>query len=362
MVMKRRVCFQGRVGAWCTGALAGRRRRCAGGAEEGRHAGLCHRVGAGHDSIRMCRPVRSSSRSFTMSSRGLVALDNQNATQADVGGKGDRISRFEDLYVRAAAWRVSSTTVRNLLLPTSRPRWSVTSGSVPTPGTCPTSSVTRRRSLHFRDAPRHGERRVAGRAEVADLPVHDPAGVAKEQTGARDRQIIGTGPFSLGEWVKDSHLVIKRFDGYLPDTSSAGRDGYAGRARPSILIPPAIASCPKRRRGSPRCRPARCSSPRPFRPSCASASKSARISRFAKCFPGRRNLHHRQFPVRPHRERADPAGDRRGDRHRRDHRRRGRRQQAQSLDVVSPGTPYDLGKSAPTPWYDIRTRPGRRSC
>ena len=46
---------------------------------------------------------------------------------------------------------------------------------------------------------------------------------------ARGIDIIGTGPFSLGEWVKDSHLVIKRFDGYVPDSSSSGRDGYAGR-------------------------------------------------------------------------------------------------------------------------------------
>jgi len=46
---------------------------------------------------------------------------------------------------------------------------------------------------------------------------------------ARGIDIIGTGPFSLGEWVKDSHVVIKRFDGYVPDTASSGRDGYAGR-------------------------------------------------------------------------------------------------------------------------------------
>ncbi len=46
---------------------------------------------------------------------------------------------------------------------------------------------------------------------------------------ARGIDIIGTGPFSMGEWVKDSHLVIKRFDGYVPDTSAPGRDGYAGR-------------------------------------------------------------------------------------------------------------------------------------
>lgn len=46
---------------------------------------------------------------------------------------------------------------------------------------------------------------------------------------ARGIDVIGTGPFSLGEWAKDSHLVIKRFDGYAPDMSSPGRDGYAGR-------------------------------------------------------------------------------------------------------------------------------------
>jgi peptide/nickel transport system substrate-binding protein len=46
---------------------------------------------------------------------------------------------------------------------------------------------------------------------------------------ARGVEIIGTGPYSMGEWVKDSHLVIKRFDGYVADTSSPGRDGYAGR-------------------------------------------------------------------------------------------------------------------------------------
>jgi peptide/nickel transport system substrate-binding protein len=46
---------------------------------------------------------------------------------------------------------------------------------------------------------------------------------------ARGIDVIGTGPCQLGEWGKDSHLVIKRFDGYVPDTSSPGRDGYAGR-------------------------------------------------------------------------------------------------------------------------------------
>ena len=46
---------------------------------------------------------------------------------------------------------------------------------------------------------------------------------------SRGIDVIGTGPFKLDEWVKDSHLVIKRFDDYTPDLGSPGRDGYAGR-------------------------------------------------------------------------------------------------------------------------------------
>ncbi|GGC89836.1 ABC transporter substrate-binding protein [Chelatococcus reniformis] len=52
---------------------------------------------------------------------------------------------------------------------------------------------------------------------------------AQKDKAAREIDVVGTGPFALSEWVKDSHLVIKRFDGYAPDTSAAGRDGYGGR-------------------------------------------------------------------------------------------------------------------------------------
>ena len=45
----------------------------------------------------------------------------------------------------------------------------------------------------------------------------------------READVIGTGPFRLDEWVRDSHLVLRRFDDYAPNTAYAGVDGYAGR-------------------------------------------------------------------------------------------------------------------------------------
>jgi peptide/nickel transport system substrate-binding protein len=46
---------------------------------------------------------------------------------------------------------------------------------------------------------------------------------------ARDPDVnIGTGPFKFGEWQKDSHFIMRRFDGYVADESSPGPDGYAG--------------------------------------------------------------------------------------------------------------------------------------
>jgi peptide/nickel transport system substrate-binding protein len=50
----------------------------------------------------------------------------------------------------------------------------------------------------------------------------------KDQPG-RELEPIGTGPFRVAEWRKDSHLLLNRFDGYTADETAKGPDGYAGR-------------------------------------------------------------------------------------------------------------------------------------
>jgi peptide/nickel transport system substrate-binding protein len=41
--------------------------------------------------------------------------------------------------------------------------------------------------------------------------------------------LIGTGPFQFVEWVPDSHIRVKRFEGYRPDDRFKGSNGFGGR-------------------------------------------------------------------------------------------------------------------------------------
>jgi peptide/nickel transport system substrate-binding protein len=50
----------------------------------------------------------------------------------------------------------------------------------------------------------------------------------------READVIGTGPYTLGTWQRDSHLILQRNDGYVADDSAPGPDGFAGRKTANI--------------------------------------------------------------------------------------------------------------------------------
>jgi peptide/nickel transport system substrate-binding protein len=61
------------------------------------------------------------------------------------------------------------------------------------------------------------------RSPIAIYPAEEAA------KSAGQISFIGTGPFRFVEYKPDSHVKIARFDGYVPNPSAKGRDGFAGR-------------------------------------------------------------------------------------------------------------------------------------
>lgn len=59
-----------------------------------------------------------------------------------------------------------------------------------------------------------------------------PASIIPSEDGDKElnrTSNIGTGPFQFVEWVPDSHITLRRFDGYVPNEASAGPTGFGGR-------------------------------------------------------------------------------------------------------------------------------------
>lgn len=52
---------------------------------------------------------------------------------------------------------------------------------------------------------------------------------SQKDVPGREAETIGTGPFALESWTKDSHLILRRNEAYAADRSAAGPDGLGGR-------------------------------------------------------------------------------------------------------------------------------------
>jgi len=59
-----------------------------------------------------------------------------------------------------------------------------------------------------------------------------PAGIMPKSEAAKERgkiDHIGTGPYQFVEYIPDSHVLVKRFDGYSQNMNYTKRDGFGGK-------------------------------------------------------------------------------------------------------------------------------------
>ena len=72
---------------------------------------------------------------------------------------------------------------------------------------------------------------VPGFLEQLSSPRAPAVVIPAEEAGKDANKIenIGTGPFSFVEYKPDSHVKLKRFDGYIQNAGAAGRDGFGGK-------------------------------------------------------------------------------------------------------------------------------------
>lgn len=72
--------------------------------------------------------------------------------------------------------------------------------------------------------------------DVMKTPCYPMSIIPAEEAAKGPREItpIGTGPFRVAEFVKDSHLLLRRFDDYTQDTSATGPDGFVGKKTANV--------------------------------------------------------------------------------------------------------------------------------
>jgi peptide/nickel transport system substrate-binding protein len=72
---------------------------------------------------------------------------------------------------------------------------------------------------------------VPGFLEQLSSPRAPAVIIPSEEAGKDANKIenIGTGPFSFVEYKPDSHVKLKRFDGYIQNTAGTSRDGFGGK-------------------------------------------------------------------------------------------------------------------------------------